>query len=145
MTRTQRLAPLGAVLLALPLTGCGGAPTDASTADFCAAVNDRSWVEELGTDPDGEEIVAQLEKWGGELEETGTPEEIADDAREGFDITVDYLGDLDPDDFDNLEDLDPSAGDLSEDEQEKVDAFYAYVADTCVPEDVVDVPEPSIS
>ena len=101
-------------------------PSSALTA------NDRSWAEELGEQPDGDAIVDGLESWGSALEEVGTPEGIADDARDGFDITVDYLGDLDPDDFDDLSDVDP-ADDLSDDEQEKVKAFNAYVATTCRP------------
>ncbi len=147
MLPIQRLAAAGAaVLLALTLSACGdNAPTDASKTEFCVTANDRSWAEELGEQPDGDAIVDGLESWGSALEEVGTPEGIADDARDGFDITVDYLGDLDPDDFDNLQDVDP-ADDLSEDDQEKVKAFNAYVATTCVPEPPsIDVPEPSIS
>ena len=146
MLPIQRLAPTGAaVLLALSLSACSGAPTDASKTEFCATASDRSWAEELGDEPDGEAIVDGLESWGSDLEEVGTPEGIPDDAREGFDITVDYLDDLDADDFDNLEDVDP-ADDLSDDDQEKVEAFDAYVATTCVPDSTsVDVPEPSIS
>lgn len=144
MTRNLRRAPGAVVLLALalPLSACGGAPTDASKSDFCAAVTDRSWADDLGAAPDGDAIVDGLEGWGDDLAETGTPDDIPDEAREGFDITVDYLGDLDPADFDDLDDVDPAA-DLTSDEEEKVEAFNEYVAATCVPDTSIDVPEPA--
>jgi hypothetical protein len=144
--RIPRLAPAGgAVLLAFALSACSGAPTDASKSEFCASVSDRSWYDEIGDEPDAEAIVDGLESWGADLEEVGTPEDIDDDAREGFEITVEYLADLDPDDFEELSNFDPSVSeDLSEDEREKVEALNAYVDETCVPESP-DVPEHSIS
>jgi len=134
VTRIQLPAVVGALLVALSLSACGGAPTDASKTEFCAAAADRSWVDDLGSDPDGEAIVDGLQKWGDELTEVGTPEGISDDARTGFEITVDYLGDLDPDDFEDLDDVGSLDDDLSDDEQEKVDAFNEYVTESCVPE-----------
>jgi len=134
VTRIQLPAVVGALLVALSLSACGGAPTDASKTEFCAAAANRSWVDDLGSDPDGEAIVDGLQKWGDELTEVGTPEGISDDARKGFEITVDYLGDLDPDDFEDLDDVGSLVDDLSDDEQEKVDAFNEYVTESCVPE-----------
>jgi len=134
VTRIQLPAVVGALLLVLSLSACGGAPTDASKTEFCAAATDRSWVDDLGSDPDGAAIVDGLQKWGDELTEVGTPEGISDDARLGFEITVDYLDGLDPDDFDDLDDAGSLAEDLSDDDQEKVDAFNEFVTETCVPE-----------
>ena len=120
-------------------------PTDASKTEFCATATDRSWAEDLGEEPDGEAIVDGLESWGSDLDEVGTPEGISDDARDGFDITVDYLGDLDPGDFDDLEDVSP-ADDLSEDDRRRSTRSTSTSPRPASPtRRRVDVPEPSIS
>lgn len=135
MTRmpSTRLAAAVATttLLTAGLTACGGPPRDASVPDFCSAVTDRSWVDGLDPDSSGDEIVDALGKWADELEETGTPDGIPDDAREGFEITIDTLHDLDPDDFDSPDDLRGVTGDLSEDDQAKVDALTDYRSEKC--------------
>lgn len=146
MTRIPLPAAVAAtVLLALSLSACGGPPTDASKPGFCEVANDRSWAEDLPADADGEQIVDGFASWSEDLEEVGTPEGIPEDARKGFEVTVDYLGDLDPDDFEDLGDAAEVTDDLSEDEQEEVDAYNAYVAETCVPDTTIDVPEPTSS
>jgi len=140
--KLPRAAFLGAaVLLALALGACGGAPTDASKTEFCAATTDQSWTDALDTDSDGGDIADALQEWGDQLSEVGTPEGISDDAREGFELTVDYLRHVDSDDFDDLDDAAPTNGDLTDDEQEKVTAFDEYVSTTCRPELGVDLPE----
>ncbi len=146
MTRIQLPAAVAATaLLALSLSACGGPPTDASKPAFCEVANDRSWAEDLPADADGEQIVDGFVSWSEDLDEVGTPEGIPADARKGFEVTVDYLGDLDPDDFEDLGDAAEVTDDLSEDEQEQVDAYNAYVAETCVPDTTIDVPEPTAS
>ena len=138
----QRAAAIAAVaLLALPLSGCGGAPTDASKTEFCAAATDQSWADDLDADADGEDIADGLRAWGDRLDEVGTPEGISDDAREGFELTADYLRHVESDDFDDLEDAAPTNDDLSDDEQDKVTAFNDYVAETCRPELGIDLPD----
>lgn len=127
-----RHATVGAtVLLGLSLSACGGPPDDASVADFCAAVDDKSWASGLDEGSSGEEIVDALGEWGDQLEETGTPDGIPDDAREGFEITIDTLHDLDADDFDSADDIGDVTGELSQDEQDKVDALNAYKTEKC--------------
>lgn len=132
MTGLPRLAPLGATLLVtLALSGCGGPPADASEQDFCDAVTDLSWAEGLDEDSSGEDIVDALQEWAATMEETGTPEDIPDDARDGFEITIDELNGLDPDDFENLEDVGSVEDGLADEDQEKVDALDAYKDETC--------------
>ena len=127
-----RHAALGAtVLLGLSLSACGGPPDDASVADFCAAIDDTSWAAGLDESSSGEDVVDALGEWGDQLEETGTPDGIPGDAREGFEITIDTLHDLDADDFDGADDVGDVTGDLSEDEQDKVDALNAYKTEKC--------------
>ena len=142
MTRILLPAAVAATTL-LALTGCGGAPTDASKSEFCAVAVDRSWAEELPGDADGEQIVDGFASWAEDLEEVGTPKGMPGDARKGFEVTVDYLGDLDPDDFEDLGDAAEVTDDLSGDEQDDVEAFNTYVTETCVPDTTIDVPEPS--
>ena len=124
----------------LALGACGGPPTDASRTEFCATATDQSWVESLGADPDGDAIADAVRGWGDDLQETGTPDGIPDDAREGFELTVDYLRHVDADDFEDLGAPAPVNDDLSEEEQEKVTAFEEYVAETCRPDLGVDLP-----
>jgi hypothetical protein len=137
MTRIKRPAvALGsAVLLAFSLSACGGAPTDASKADYCEAVNDTSWIEGLDSEnPDEEKFVDGLKDYAAELEEVGTPEDIPDDAREGFEIQLDSVDDIDADDIDFESEEDPFEAGLSDDEKEKVDAYNEYESETCAEE-----------
>jgi hypothetical protein len=135
MTRIKRPAAAvgAAVLLAFSLTACGGgAPDDASEDDFCEVV-----LDEPGEDADS------INKWGDELEEVGTPEDIPEDAREGFEILVDLAKDVDDDDLENENFIDEFSGE----DQEKFAAYSAYLAETCigdlptdVPSDLTDIP-----
>jgi hypothetical protein len=146
VTRNQLpTAVAAAVLVSLSVSACGGPPADASTDDFCAVAIDRSWAEGLPTDADGDQIVAALQGWGDDLEKVGTPKGIPDDARKGYEVTLDYLGHLDPGDFDDLGDVADVNDDLSDDDQARVTAFNAYVSETCPQESPPGVPEPSAS
>lgn len=132
---TQLLRPtaaLGAtVLLAVSLTACGGPPTDASEKDFCDALDDLSWSDGLDADSTGAEIVDALQAWADRLEDTGTPKGIPDDARDGFEITIDTVHGLEGDDFENADDLGSVEDNLSTEDQEKVDALTDYQDQTC--------------
>lgn len=126
-----------AVLLALSLSACGDsasdAPDDASTDDFCGAYNATTSTEEDASDSDKvDEAHEQAEK----LIEVGTPEDISDDAREGFEILVDAVADIGEDDVDNItnaesQDAFREAIGASEDDFEKVIAFLTYANETC--------------
>lgn len=128
-------ATLGAgALLAVSLTACGGAaPTDASVEDFCDAVSfenvDISGVSE--GDFDG--IAESVAEWATKMTETGTPEDIPDDAREGFEVMVDQVADLDADTLESAfeADDDPIEDQLSDDDREKFEAFEEYESETC--------------
>jgi hypothetical protein len=143
MTRIKRPAAAvgAAVLLALSLSACGGAPTDASKDDFCEAVNDQSAFEDVDPE-DTEAYVDALKEQAESLEEVGTPDDISDDAREGFEIYVDTIGDIDADDIDNPEDLEDE---ISKDDEKKVEEFFTYQGETCTPEvpDVEDLEIPT--
>jgi hypothetical protein len=140
MTPIKRLAAAGstAAVLAFSLTACGGAPSDASTKDFCEAFNSSTEVF-ADIDPEAEpseqagKAVDAFKEYADKLEEVGTPEGISDDAREGFEIMVEELGDLDEGDVEKYL-KDPSGEDIaevSEDDEKKVDEFTEYAGKEC--------------
>lgn len=127
----KRLALPSVLLIAgAALTACGGAPTDASTSDFCDAqtslLGDLSAASE---DVSDEEAVKKAKEWAGELEEVGTPEGISEDARKGFELMVDEIKGL-PDDA-TEEDVQKVEDDFSGDEDKQVKAYGDYVNEEC--------------
>ena len=72
--------------------------------------------------------------------ETGTPEDMPEDARAGFETTMTLINDLDDDA--QQEDFEKIDEDLTEDETAQVDEFDTYTTDTCgSPMDNMEVPE----
>lgn len=135
MTRIKRpIAATGAaVLLALSLSACGGgAPTDASKEDFCDVVTNPDIAEDV--DPEDYDAQAEaLQGYADDLEEVGTPEEIDEDARAGFELIVDQLGNISASDLEDAsgEGADaenPFGLDISDDEQKQVEAFSEYTS-----------------
>lgn len=138
MIRIKRPAAAAgaAVLLAFSLSACGGPPTDASKEDYCDAVNDNSALNDIDFEnPDEEAFVDALKEQAEKLEEVGTPEDIPDDAREGFEIQLETIQGFSADDweeaFNSESDEDPFEKDLSSDEKKKVDAYTEYENETC--------------
>jgi hypothetical protein len=130
-------ASSAAVLLALSLTACGddagGAPSDASEKEFCEAYNQES---DLGEDASAEEEVDEAHQMADKLKEVGTPEGISDDEREGFEILVDAVADINEDDIENFtnaesEDDFKDALGASDEDYDKVNAFLSYAQTTC--------------
>jgi hypothetical protein len=128
------IAGASLALAAAFLTGCGGdaddAPDDASSEDFCEAMESA---------PDGEGTPSEddIQEWADELADTGTPDDIDDDQREGFEILVETLDDADPDDYADDAGLEDVIEDS--DDREKVTAFFTYYGETCF--DMPDVGE----
>ncbi len=130
-------AASAAVLLAFSLTACGGAPTDASTKDFCDTFDSATDIF-ADIDPEGDpadqagKVTDGYKEFADKLEETGTPENISDDAREGFEIFVEELGDLDEDDVKKyLDDPSEDIAEVSKDDEKKVNEFTEYAAKEC--------------
>ncbi len=130
-------AASAAVLMTFSLAACGGAPTDASSEDFCEAYNGQTKALEA-IDPEGspesqaEDLVDALKDYAEKLEEVGTPENISDEAREGFEITVEELGDLDAGDVQKaIEDQSGEFAEVSKDDEEKAAAFDEYASKEC--------------
>ena len=120
------LVGAGLVLMAGLVSGCSDTPDeasdDASKKDFC---DEFAKLGESGDDFDKSKDAFK------DLEETGTPEDIPDDAREGFEIIIEIAGDADSE-----KDAEKQAEDLSKEDQTKLAAFGTYTVKTCM-----DVPE----
>jgi len=105
MRKTAALAA-GLLLVGLGTSACGGgadsAPKDASVEDFCSAM------EGFGDDSAAESKVADHVD---ELRDTGTPSDMPEDARKGFESIID-----------NAEKID-DLGDDASDQTAFVDAF----------------------
>lgn len=110
--------------------GCGGgAPTDAAEDDFCTTYNSLFTDMAEMADASEKEILVKIKEWGSRMEETGTPEGISDDARAGYEQTVEMLGDLDENA--SQEDFDKIEQDLTDEQKKQVDEFDKYTTDTC--------------
>ncbi len=114
--------------------GGGGAPADASKAEFCdgyqSLFTDLAAMSKDGEAPGDEETLEAVKSWAKNLEDIGTPEGISDDAREGFELTLDEVSDLDIEELKktSLEDL---GADISDDQKKQAEAFTTYVTDSC--------------
>lgn len=129
------------VLVAGTATACGGAPTDASTDEFCGSVTKIGEATVAGGDggsPTEDQIKAVKEAFA-DLEEVGTPEDIPDEAREGFEVITESVADIDDDA--SAEELEKADEDFSGDDEKKAEAFYEYVGETCPDFGVPEVPE----
>lgn len=136
---THRLAAVAApLLLALSLSACGGdddggdggsaddAPDSASVEDFCDTFLASSEVT------DG----AGIKDFADALAEVGTPDDMSDEEREGFEVFVAVAQDVD--EGATLEDLDDP--DVSADEEAAVTAFIGYATTNCADQLLGDVP-----
>lgn len=118
------------VLVAGTASACGGAPTDASTDDFCGAITKIGETSaSVASDSPTEEQIKEIKDAFKNLEEVGTPEDIPDDAREGFELIVESVADVDDDA--TAEELEKAGDDFSGEDEKKSDAFGEYVGETC--------------
>jgi len=137
MTPLRRAAALTApVVLAFSLTACGGggggsaadAPTDASQDDFCGVFDD---FEGEAEDIDDDDTDAQADFLGDvsdEFKDVGTPEDISEEQRAGFEVVIDAWSDLDGSDLEG--DGADQLG-ITGDDQESATSFLAYAGQTC--------------
>ena len=112
------------LLVAGTASACGGddAPSDASKEDFCGAAKEITGLET------GKDVKDFAEK----LEDVGTPEDMSDDERKGFDLFIETANKLKDDSTE--EDATKLGEDLSADEEKDIEAFTTYLAKTCVKE-----------
>jgi hypothetical protein len=143
----RRLAALTApALLALSLTACGGggggAPDDASKDEFCSSYLSIGTETGGDIDPDAspedqaKAYKDSLKKVTDKLTDVGTPQDIPDDARDGFEVMVNAVDDLDEGDIQKaIEDEDFSSleSGVSDEEEKKAKAFSDWAGDYCPP------------
>jgi hypothetical protein len=98
------------------------APTDASTDDMCGVLSDGASIK------DGGDVV----DFAHNLQDAGTPSDIPSEARDGFEVYVKVLEDIDPD-LSSKELAQEKPADLSKDDQANVQAFLTYAGQTCAP------------
>ncbi|QZY29246.1 hypothetical protein [Nocardioides coralli] len=138
--RTTRSRAAGLVLLAGLLTGCGGeggqdgqggqaAPDDATQEEFCDAY--AGLFSNFGEmDPnDTSAGIRAFQDWAEEMEQVGTPEDIPEDARRGFEVMLDSIAEIDPEASE--EELNRLGEDLSPGDQESGNAFVTWATQEC--------------
>lgn len=138
LTMTTAALLVGAVASACGGGGGSGAPSDASESDFCDTQT--SLFADLLPDdmtnpevPSNEEMAEAVKGWGEKLEEVGTPQDIPDDARQGFEAVVQEAKEIDAEDFtiEKLEELEQGGEDASAEVKEQASAFSDYLTETC--------------
>lgn len=129
------LLAAGLVLVAGGAVGCsddgGGSGADdaPSTEDFCGALED--FQDDFGdADPtkDLKAYIQTLKDAADRLADVGTPEDMPADAQDGFDFYVEKIKGLDDDA--TVDDL-AGIGEVSDEDQKKLDALDDYVSKTC--------------
>ena len=84
-------------------------------------------IETVSSDEPSEEDFENFQDAVAELEEIGTPEDVSDEQREGFEVFVQAAADADYQDFTEGEDL-PG---VSDEEEQKAEEFVTYAMTTC--------------
>jgi hypothetical protein len=136
----MRLSLLAAPLLVAGLlAGCGedgaggadaaDAPSDASVEGFCQPFVDMlQEVSAQGEDLSDADAVQLAKETADKLRETGTPADMPEDARRGFELLVEKLAEL-PEDA--TKDEVEKAQELTEEEQTYSTALSQYIASSC--------------
>ena len=153
-SRTRLTASAAVLLIGAAASACGGggagggAPADASEKEFCQTQT--SLLEDLMPDmsstelPSDEQMAKAVKDWGAKIEKVGTPEDISDDARKGFERIVEMADEIDAADFsiEKLEQLEAGGEDASAEARKQADAFEKYLTETCGnPLDDLEMPE----
>ncbi|MDN4161277.1 hypothetical protein [Nocardioides abyssi] len=141
-TRTLRraVATSSLLLLAPFAAACGGdddeassAPQDASSDEFCEAYT--SIFDSLLAAPSDSSQADQekaavdaLKDWSKRMRDVGTPEDLPDDARQGFELVLEEASDID--DVSDLDDLQDSQ-DYDADEQKQAEALNTWITKNC--------------
>lgn len=128
----RRLAIIGgATLLAAALTGCGGVPTDADEAAFCTLTEELSTAADDVDEGDYDALAEAYNDMGEQMSDVGTPEDIPEDAREGFELLAEAYVDATAESLE--EDGADTVGEkFSADDEEAILAFLDYQVETCL-------------
>jgi hypothetical protein len=133
------------VLVAGGAVGCGGGDDGGdghaapSTKEFCGALQDFQTAY-ASTDPTGDikAYIKTIKKAAAQLGNVGTPDSMPSDAKAGFALTVARIKALSDDA--SVDDL-AHIGDVSDADQQNLDALDDYIKTTCP--DLSDTARPS--
>lgn len=128
-----------AVVAVVVLGGGGGAPDNASKEDFCDNQQELyTDVAAAAVSGDDTAIAKAIRDYADDAEETGTPSDIPDDARRGFELQLERAQDVDDDA--TTEDLQKMDQDYSKEEQADGQAFNDYATQTCGEPELPELP-----
>ena len=114
----------------------GDSPDDATVEEFCETWNDDS----IGgaEDDTPEEQADSAHAAAAALAEVGSPEELDDAARHGFEVFLDFLANVDADDIASFAEANPSEPDafadalgIDAEDADDVIAFITYASQQC--------------
>jgi hypothetical protein len=128
----KRALLVGLVLVAGLLTGCGDddSSTGASKKEFCGTFDDLvDDFQKLGADAEPAEAVKVLKEAGDHLADVGTPSDMPDDARAGFEYVLDQIDKLDDDA--TRKEIDQLGADATDQQQADQKAYQDYLNATC--------------
>ena len=109
--------------------GGGGGDNAPSAKEFCGALKDfQDDFADADPTKDLKAYIQTLKDAADSLEDVGTPEDMPAAAQDGFAFYVEKIKGLD--DNATLDDL-AGIGDVSDEEQKKLDALDEYVSQTC--------------
>jgi hypothetical protein len=146
----------GAVAAVLLLSGdddgsddAKDSPESASVEDFCDGLD--AFDAEIDEDADADEQVDRAHELAEDLMDIGTPEDIPEDARHGFEVYVGAFTEIEADDveaFENAESEDEFREllGISEEDYADVTAFFTYAGENCFSTDdaPTDIPTDAI-
>jgi len=114
------------------------APDNADTKEFCDVFTQMT--EDLDGGGSAEEQADSAHELADKLSEVGTPEGADESQRNGFELYVDFLAEVDADDIKKFEEADQNDPDafadtlgLDEEEVADVTSFFTFAATACVP------------
>lgn len=107
--------------------GAGGAPTDASQDDFCTTFTSLDGTQ--SADSTAAEQIKAAKDAAAQLADTGTPQDMTDDERAGFEVFIDTVNGID--DGASQSELDNIDSTVSSADKARVDAFLTYTTKTC--------------
>jgi hypothetical protein len=117
----------------------GDSPDNASTEDFCKVFTDVT--SDLSGGGSADEQADAAHEVADKFSDVGTPEDMPEDARNGFEVFIGFLADVDSDDIEAFDEADPTDDDafadalgIDKDEVADVTAFFTYAATACVPD-----------